>query len=914
MIDTSGLSKFVSGSLRGAFAPLAPAFGAAFLAIQKVTFGMLRITLKVTPAGALLRRHAHLDDCIEHLARESMAMPETANDLLVHGKRREYAETILPPSRHPTWYTNVPKHLRKSIVAHGRIRETGLSPSRFLAGGALTADFVSGAWRAAYNAGLHTGWAIFLAGSFAVASVAIAPMFAQRGASSHEVVATDSVQGLSPSQVAREYVDVWGKDEVDAINLQIASSADVGKMGESWAMAVSSSVSGALRAALLIVAALVLAVGVGRLVFIGSLRAVVYKAADESVGNLRKPFREALQRWRFFLRDRKINDKGYNDQVHFSTQIDRSPLIYFGEAEGMTEFAGHILAPREGHEVKQSIVDMLQHTMVLGGSGESKSRDFYVPLLAQLLGLRKQGYPIATYITDEKGAIVDDVKKVVSKLGMEQDLLIIGTGDGEWRVDLMDVGRPFLVAEFIKSAAMQAGAGKTGDDFWLEMGNDLGLNLWTLTEAAQFTEEAREWERVNGIRFHSIKNMLRLAISDEELEKAVAMVTGAMKSPAEYVRVADFDDGPLMASIEYLVDQWMPMADVTRDGIKANLRKALRTFTFKPEIAQGFADGAGDKLLSASEMHSNRIKVLNVSQIEHGSAGRLVNIMLKTAFFKQCRDVQQQNPAFIDERLAWWFNPDLSHPKKEDYYLEFFLADEYQALITADSTSGYSDLTVWNVLRSAGVAGVTISQGLGAYESAIGKEAAANVLRQWRSKHFLRTEDVATIDEAKKLLGKTMRFHVSDWSHYESTVAVRAELGTDPDNLGSIGWDSEQWHGAAGLMFGPMSFAAWENAYAFDDRFVMEPGTLAATPGSGINAATMIASKQQAAWRQEDRQISVMQHGLTDTDVLRDEQIMEMTRGRALSLVQVAGSTVVDIIRLNASAYRRYTDDETASA
>lgn len=880
---------------------------------DKLVLGALQIALKLTPAGALLRRHAHLDDCIEHMARETMAMRETADDLLVHGKRREYAETVLPPLHHPTWYTNVPKHLRRSIVSHGRIRETGLSPSRHLAGGALTEEFVTEAWRAAYRAGLNAGWFVFFCAVVAVASFAIAPMFSGSAPSSHEVVAAQSAQGLSASQVAREYVDVWSQQDVESINKQIAAAADVGKMGQAWAMAVSSSVSGVLRAALIIVAALVLGVAVGRLVFIGNLRAVVYQAANESVRNLRKPFREALQRWRFFYKDRQINDKGYNDQVHFATQIDRSPLIYFGEAEGMAEFAGHLLGPREGHEVKQSVVDMLQGSMCLGGSGESKSRDFYVPVLAQLLELRKQGYPIATYITDDKGAIVEDVKKVVSKLGLDDDLLIIGTGDGEWRVDLMDIGRPFLVSEFIKSAAMQSGARQGGDDFWLEMGNDLGLNLWTLTEAAQYTEAAREWERANGMRFHSIKNMLRLAISDEELEKAIAMVTGAMKSPAEYVRVADFDEGPLMSSIEYLVDQWMPMADVTRDGIKANLRKALRTFTFKPEIATGFADGAGEKLLSASEMHSNRIKVLNVSQIEHGSAGRLVNIMLKSAFFKQCRDVQQQNPAFVDERLAWWFNPDLSHPKKDSYYLEFFLADEYQCLITADSSSGYSDLTVWNVLRSAGVAGVTISQGIGAYESAIGKEAAANVLRQWRSKHFLRTEDVATIDEAKKLLGKTMRFHVAEWGHYESTVAVRAELGTDPDNLLPVEWHPDRLNSAGRLKFGPMSFSAWDNAYSFDDRFVMVPGKVLGGQASGINAATMIASQQQAAWRQEDRQINIMQHGLIDTDVLRDEQIMEMTRGRSLSLVQVAGGTVVDIIRLNASAYRRYTDDETVA-
>lgn len=864
--------------------------------VESILAAPLNLLLAHTPAGRLLRQRSHQDDCLEHLAREAMRLPETADDLLVHGQRLAYAQSILPPSEHPTWYVDVPRHLRKSIVTHGRIRGTDLPPAQVLAGGALTADYIRQAWRASVEAGARAAWVAAV-----LLLLVLAPLTLQSAMQAAAPVA-EPVSRLEPGQIAAQFTDVWSPQDGERVQKQIDADAAAAAFRPRIEAAVSRWTALPVAVAMTLLAVSLLGLAVGRLVFIGRLRWLAWSGAAAAVADLRRPFREALQKWRYFLADRATNEAGYADQVHFAMNVDRSPRIYYGDAEGVAEFSGHILGPRRGHEMSQSVVDMLQHTMVLGGSGESKSRDVYVPVMAQLLAYRKAGYPIAMFVTDDKGAIVDDVRKLTSKLDLGDDLLIIGTAPGEWRVDLMDVGKPYLVAEFIKSASRQAGAGAGADDFWPEMGNDLALNIWTVTEAAQRTTAGEQWEADHGMRLHSIKAMLELAISDEQLEWALGVVADAMLSD-EYVRLADLDNEALHGAMGYLLEQWLPMTAATRDGIKANLRKALRTFTFKPEIARGFADGVGERLLPASEMRCNKIKVINVSQIEHGSAGRLVSIMLKTAFFKQARDVQQQDPGFADERLAWWFNPQLDDPRKDAFYLDFFMADEYQSLITNDPASGYSDATVWNVLRSAGVGAFTISQGLGAYESAIGREAAQNILRNWRSKHFLRTEDVATIEEAKKLAGKTIRFHVSDWDHYESTVAVRRELGTDPDNLRAATWRD---HTPAGLHFGAMAFGTWDAAHQYDGRFVQ--ASRYATDGGGL-----VGAMQAAAWRVEDRQTSVMQHGLIDTDVVREEQIMQMTRGRSLSMLQVAGGTQVDIVRLNARAYRRIDETETLS-
>ncbi|WP_198364262.1 hypothetical protein, partial [Rhizobium leguminosarum] len=140
------------------------------------------------------------------------------------------------------------------------------------------------------------------------------------------------------------------------------------------------------------------------------------------------------------------------DQVHFATRVDRSPLIDLGVASGLLEHRGHLLAPMKNTPVRMSIVDLLQHVEVLGGSGEGKSRNFYVPVVRQLIQLRKAGYPISIYATDDKGAIGDDIAAEVRAAGMSEDeVLRIGTGPNDWRIDLCAGLGPVELAEIIRS-------------------------------------------------------------------------------------------------------------------------------------------------------------------------------------------------------------------------------------------------------------------------------------------------------------------------------------------------------------------------------------------------------------------------------------------------------------------------------
>lgn len=882
-----------------AAALLAPFFPAVRASWRMTVFALylpLNVILKFTQAGALVRKLTHQDDALKQLEREARSLIDDTTiteeeRLLICAQRRQYAELVAPPGRFPTLYVDVPEDLQRSIVQDGRL-VNGDAPATRLAGATLDESFVERAWQSAVGTSIKAGYVTLLAGvafaSFAAFKLPMDTTVSDMRSSS----AAAAPLMLDRYVAASQYTDIWNDEDLRSISEKVNVSDNSVTTALSAASKTESFVSGLLKFLLMTAAAVLMSTAVARFVWIGRFRYLVVSAASGAVAGLRHSWRESLQRWRWRLVDRELEAQAYADQVHFATQIDKSPLIDLGESLGLLEFRGHLLAPQQGTPVRMSVVDMLQHVSVTGSSGEGKSRSVYVPLVRQLLALRQKGYPVAIYATDDKGAIGADIidAAIAAKLPPE-DVLVLGTGPNDWRVDLLDGLEPIEFSDIVKSVAKQAG-GDGGDDFWPEMASDLLLNVATILQAAEHTRSGEEWVSKNGMRMYSVMNILRVSSSDPEIEKALQIVADAMQDKDDQYRtIAHLDKNSLHSSLDYLVENWLSMVDATKDGIRANARKALRLFSFKDDIASGYADGFGEKILPVSELLANKIKVVNISQIEHGSAGRLVAIMLKTLFFKQARAAEQRDPISAKHRLKWWFDPKPGEAGCERYAINFFIADEYQALVTASRDDGLSDAAVWNVLRSAGIGGVLLTQSISAYKMAVGDKAADNMRSNWRTRIMLRTEDVPTIEEAKKLAGKVLRFSSMDWGHMESAVAVRRETGVSAETLPSVCWSQpfEEISMLAGE-FGKFEIEGYEQPYDVDRRFIIVSNVPGATDG--------IQSEQAAAWRQEDRTTSILQHGSSEVDAVRDEDLMQMGRGRALVFVQRAGGTRVEIVKL----------------
>ncbi len=850
----------------------------AALGLHNLALMPLEILLRLPVLAGLRKRVTHEHDPIRWLEREACkAAPES---LLVRGKRREYAESIASPGRYPTLYAHLPADLDRSIVSDGRLLN-GMAPAAALAGNAITDRLIVVAYRHAVRDGIRAAWIAMVLGSLLAALWVSMP-------SQLPAMPVLDMPVAEGQPVGR---DIWGQADLEALSNAHESRA----RAVAVAQRLARFVSGLGTWTLYMLAVGVLSASVGRLVWFGRFRGLVHACADRAVAGLRANWREALQRWRYRLETRELEYSAFARAVSTVETFDRSPLVRYGRAQGIFEFRGALGAPTQGGQIAQSILDLSQHVLVLGASGEGKTRDVAVPVLRQLLQLRQQGYPVGLYATDGKGVLWSDVVAEARSAGCEGDLRIIGTMPGQLRVDLLDGTPPTVVSDIIKSVARQLG-GPAADDFWPDMAAQLTLETAILCQAWELTDAGTRWILESGYRAYSLRNIMRVASSDELLSRIIADILSALKDPAQYPRLAQFDSMPLYSAIEGQIDSWMSMAEATKSGILANARKALRLFAFDPLIAHGFADGSGPGLLSVSELLGSYLVTTNVSAIEHGAAGKLVCVMLKTLLFREARLTEARDPKASKQRMAWWSQPDLSCPVDPRYAMTIFMADEYQDLVTSDPAAGLSDATFWNVARTSGICGFVMTQGMTALQLAIGHDAASNMANNFRTKIFLRCEDLATIDYARKLAGKATRYVTIDHTHAESSVAARREWGADSNADCIVEPDIENIAaGPFGKAFelNDLSIRGYDELSAVDLRFVPSSNWL------GDDQVQRLSAEQAAFWRQEDLTRAALTQGAAEADVLSESDVMQMGRGRAVCYVQRAGITRSDIIQLS---------------
>lgn len=887
------------------------------------------VQLILSPFVAGLRRlvnaiHVPAESCIRHLDAQARKLADDkdiseADRLLIKGELRKYAELIAPPKKYPTMYATIPPDIRRSIVSDGRIIN-GDAPAPRFAGATVTEGFIQTAWAQANKsafvfAALLTAFCVVMSFNFGLVraytnNVDVTSLLPSTQKSTSVIDRMNRPERIRT--LTASVSDIWNESDEkragetfrdrESNTTEAGAAADSVRAFSTWIRhAATNLISVLLTVVGAFFCSAILVAGCTRLVWISYFRHLVFKGADEAVSALRKPWREALQRWRWRLAEREMEYEAYATQVEFVTQVDRSPVIFLGRSLGLMEFRGHLLSAQQDQMIGMSLVDMSQHVEVLGGSGEGKSRNVYVPIVEQLLVMRKQGYPIALYATDDKGVIGVDILKVVDKVGIDRsEVIVIGTGPEDYRVDPLDGLTPYELSCMIASVAKQSG-GESSDSFWPQAGSDLINQLGTASLAFECLPAGINWMNKHQIRSYSVKNILSLASHDADLEEMLAAVAAALRdADGGYRYISHLDKDSLHEANKFLVDNWLTMVDVTRMAIRQNVRNALAGFVFKDEIKEGFGTGNSSRLISGSELNSNKIKIVNISQIEHGAAGRLVAILLKTMFYRQARRAELNDPEFAKERDMWWFDPKIE-PGCEKYFRNVFLADEFQGLVsaTADGSGGIDDGNFWNVARSCGVSGIFLSQSVSAYRLAIGDKATDNMRRNWRSKIFLRTEDLDTIDEGVKLAGKVLRFQSMDWNHMESSVAVRRETGISAESLppalvsrdpGVIPAIKSVFSG-----FGKDAFSVdeYDKIYEVDDRFI--PNRIG---GPQDNFSEVNNHAQAAAWRQEDRSAGVLQHGSSEAATVEVQDIMQMGRGRALCFIQRGGSTRCEFTRL----------------
>ena len=254
----------------------------------------------------------------------------------------------------------------------------------------------------------------------------------------------------------------------------------------------------------------------------------------------------------------------------------------------------------------------------------------------------------------------------------------------------------------------------------------------------------------------------------------------------------------------------------------------------------------------------------------------------------------------------------------------FFIADEYQTLITVDTKEGaMSDSSFPNISRSTGTAIIAATQSYAALKQAVGEVSADNFCHQMRTKVFLQVEDPSTIEFIKKLSGKSMRSYVYDAKGFESYdammmmqsgvsdlamqgVADISIMNDDPTNPALLAAGAEMALSPSSEVSANDAVHNHDKTRKVDTTFVP---TLRKVRGKGghidSNEDQIKAAMQQATWRTEDLQHKSLSEGNQDMEVFRDDDFTTMGRNHAYMFVQRAGKSRQDFVMLDDEENRK---------
>ena len=617
--------------------------------------------------------------------------------------------------------------------------------------------------------------------------------------------------------------------------------------------------------------------------------------------------KDARVRWPYRAETRKLYNVAYNRQCELATgYLKDAPLFQIGKATGLFRTRGDLTAPTENQGIFLDAEGLFQHLLVLGGTGEGKTTAVLKPLMRQIMAMNHVG----VYVCDAKGVLWHDALEIAEKAGRGEDVVVIGTGEGQYGVDPLAYLSPTQVSSVFRSILRQITQGAR-DSFWPDMATNVLRNVLTIAEAYIQTDEGLA-EIENGIHPYSLWWAYQTVINEDKLFQAIERIKDKAASLREnlaqsknekqeeerYSACMAFNTVERTSSIEYLETTWKNMAPATKSGIIASLSQILDGFGGSERLRERFACGRQEGTIDLSAALDGKLVLNALSNLEDGLTARLVSILLKTALYRQARLRESQFKTMIP-------------PQSPQDTPCVIIMDEVQEIVTADPTSGLSDATFWNVARSAGVAGIFATQTIAALKQALGNEASNNFIQQARSKIFLRSEDQETVNYAIWCAGTSERGRVYDEGQRESIEFRHLIDGWEPfaplDPNDTIAVSPSSFLSIAKTLLFPESvglpFAETDTSfYKPDMRFIP---TETFSNGSGNNAGlnqshyhARMGALQASHWRAEDLERQMRSHGNELCPLLTTADLFNMGRWHAFVHIQRAGLARQDIIAI----------------
>ena len=363
---------------------------------------------------------------------------------------------------------------------------------------------------------------------------------------------------------------------------------------------------------------------------------------------------------------------------------------------------------------------LYQNFLITGTIGTGKTSSAMYPFTEQILKYNSQHQrKIAILILDVKGNYFEQVKKFASKYGLEKDIIEISLKS---KIKYNPLHKPNLsptiLANRLKTILLLFSENNS-ESYWLD-------------KAEQILVECIKLCRLYNDGYVTFTELHKLITEPNYYKLKIEKLKSLFyNSKLSHKNIYD-----LNTALEFFEKEYNTLDSRTLAILKSEITRITNVFISDYYVSQTFCPKKEELNFKgfSSMLSSGKIVVLNMNIAEYKNLSKIISAYLK-----------------LDFQSEVMYN--LSHNKVKP---SVFICDEYAEYVTK------TDADFFSLSREAKCINIVCTQSYSSIKNTLKDETAVKVITQnLINKLWFRTDDIFTIEEAQKQLGKEEKIYTS---------------------------------------------------------------------------------------------------------------------------------------------------------
>ena len=376
---------------------------------------------------------------------------------------------------------------------------------------------------------------------------------------------------------------------------------------------------------------------------------------------------------------------------------------------------------QNGESIVISESGLYQNFLITGTIGSGKTSSAMYPFTRQLIeyNAKHSQDKIGMLILDVKGNYYSQVKSFASEYGLLSDLIIIGLDNGVYYNPLDKPNlKPVVLANRLKTI-LTLFSENNSESYWLD-------------KAEQILSECIKICRLYNNNYVTFSELHKLITIPDYFSDKIKILRELFISSS----LTQKDIYELNSSLNFFQKEFYNLDPRTKGILISEITRITNTFISDYDVYSTFCSDKSKLSFNgfADVINSGKIVVLNLNIAEYSLLSKIIATYLKL-------DFQSEILSFLSKGIS----------RKTA-----FICDEYDKYCTK------TDSDFFSVSREAKCINIVSTQSYSSLKNALHDDSCVKVIIQnLINKLWFRTDDIFTIEEAQKQLGKEDKEKIS---------------------------------------------------------------------------------------------------------------------------------------------------------